>query len=109
MKSMTSGSQAEALTLAPSRPTLNPFDADSLVRKVTEVPPMHTAGVAGGVLVYCDQERYNEIYLDADRKWAIDVGIHPKKAEQLTLENKAKLRLLLENPRVNPFPNKSWF
>ena len=76
----TSGSKAEALTLAQAYDShfhldrlgtklgANPFDADSLVRKVTEIPPIHKVGVAGGVLVYCDPERYHEIYLDADRK-----------------------------------------
>ena len=109
----TSGSKAEALTLAQAYDShfhldrlgaklgVNPSDADSLVRKVTEIPPTHKVNVAGGVLVYCDPERYNEIYLDADRKWAIAVGIHPKKTEQLTAENQAKLKLLLDNPRVN--------
>ena len=109
----TSGSKAEALTLAQAYDShfhldrlgaklgANPFDADSLARKVIEIPPIHKVYVAGGVLVYCDPERYHEIYLDADRKWAIAVGIHPKKTEQLTAENKAKLKLLMNNPRVN--------
>ena len=75
-------------------------DVESMTQRITEIEPNHRVELSGGVLVYCDPEHYGQVYLEADSKWKIAVGVHPKKVDKLSTKKRDLLQALLSNPRV---------
>ena len=63
-------------------------------------PPRVPAAVVGGVLNYCDPERYREIVFPINRAWKVAVGIHPKHAPRVDDRMLDQLEALVCDTRV---------
>ena len=63
-------------------------------------PPRVPAAVVGGVLNYCDPERYLEIVFPTNRAWKVAVGIHPKHAPRVDDRMLDQLEALVCDTRV---------
>ena len=76
------------------------LDIERLVQQITEVAPVNRTILSGGVLVYCDPKTYDKVPLQAQPKWRVAVGIHPKKVKEFTAEKQRYFNTLHKNPRV---------
>jgi len=62
--------------------------------------PEHRVALSGGVLVFCDPERYDELVIPNDPRWRVAVGIHPKKAPSFRELQWVHMQVLLSDNRV---------
>ncbi|XP_041470421.1 uncharacterized protein LOC121419978 [Lytechinus variegatus] len=62
--------------------------------------PLKPVRVTGGILNYCDPQRWGRIWYPEDPSWGVAVGIHPKKADQVTMGTMNRLRSLLASQRI---------
>ena len=70
------------------------------IREEPGGPPRVPAAVVGGVLNYCDPERYREIVFPTNRAWKVAVGIHPKHAPRVDDRMLDQLEALVCDTRV---------
>lgn len=63
-------------------------------------PPRVPVVVSGGVLNYCDPQRFKEVAFPSDRAWKVAVGIHPKHAPKVDDRMLDDLESLICDTRV---------
>ncbi|MES9885131.1 MAG: TatD family hydrolase [Sedimenticola sp.] len=66
----------------------------------TEVEPDHKVALAGGVMIFCDPNQFHHLPTAIDMRFAVAIGVHPKKVASLSANRVAKLKELVEAPRV---------
>ncbi|XP_045167847.2 uncharacterized protein LOC123531129 [Mercenaria mercenaria] len=62
--------------------------------------PENNVEIVGGILVYCDPERYHSVKCPEDANFKVAVGIHPKKSDSFSSEKESVLKELLHKPGV---------
>ncbi len=66
----------------------------------TDVEPVHKVNLTGGVMVFCDPDQFHHLPTMLDRKFVVAIGVHPKKVTSLSANRVAKMKELIEAPRV---------
>lgn len=75
------------------------LDVDVWLSEQMERPPNTVINVVGGVMIFCDPEKYPK-NMPIDDKWKVAIGIHPKKVKNTTADQKDQFVKLIRSRRV---------